>query len=77
MDAVDAVTAACAAQQHDDDDLSALELADGLLENVVRCPDCAKPVLPSALEDHAGAAHVHDLTASFRLARMRGRCLIR
>ncbi|GAA5987917.1 hypothetical protein JCM10908_007270 [Rhodotorula pacifica] len=38
---------------HDDDDLSALELADGLLENVVKCPDCSKPILQSALEDHA------------------------
>ncbi|KWU43968.1 SCA7-domain-containing protein [Rhodotorula sp. JG-1b] len=38
---------------HDEADLSALELADGLLENVVHCPDCSKPVLQSALEDHA------------------------
>lgn len=37
------------------DDLTALELADGLLENVFKCPDCAKPVLESALDDHAGA----------------------
>ncbi|GAA5863963.1 hypothetical protein JCM3774_004436 [Rhodotorula dairenensis] len=50
MDGLDAVTAD--APQHDDD-LSALELADGLLENVVQCPDCAKPVLQSALDDHA------------------------
>jgi hypothetical protein len=38
---------------HDQADLSALELADGLLENVVQCPDCSKPLLQSALEDHA------------------------
>lgn len=38
-----------------DDDLTAIELADGLLENVVKCPDCAKPILQSAIEDHAGA----------------------
>jgi len=37
-----------------DESLSPLQLADGLLENVNKCPDCAKPVLQSAMPDHQG-----------------------
>ncbi|GAA5919972.1 hypothetical protein JCM1841_004404 [Sporobolomyces salmonicolor] len=36
-----------------DADFSPLELADGLLENVVKCATCGKPVLQGAVEDHA------------------------
>ncbi|GAA5900201.1 hypothetical protein JCM8208_002049 [Rhodotorula glutinis] len=35
-----------------DESLSPLQLADGLLENVTKCPDCSKPVLQSAMNDH-------------------------
>ncbi|BGP40762.1 SAGA complex subunit Sgf73 [Rhodotorula kratochvilovae] len=35
-----------------EESLSPLQLADGLLENVAKCPDCAKPVLQSAMADH-------------------------
>ncbi|GAA6049744.1 hypothetical protein JCM3770_004437 [Rhodotorula araucariae] len=35
-----------------EESLSPLQLADGLLENVANCPDCAKPVLQSAMADH-------------------------
>ncbi|GAA5854877.1 hypothetical protein JCM9279_005548, partial [Rhodotorula babjevae] len=35
-----------------DESLSPLQLADGLLENVTKCPDCSKPVLQSAMPDH-------------------------
>ncbi|GAA6002981.1 hypothetical protein JCM10207_001928 [Rhodosporidiobolus poonsookiae] len=36
-----------------DDELTPLQLADGALENVTKCTDCGKPVLPSAMEEHA------------------------
>ncbi|GAA5891645.1 hypothetical protein JCM6882_006155 [Rhodosporidiobolus microsporus] len=35
-------------------DLSPLQLADGVLENVSQCGDCGKPMLQSAMEEHAG-----------------------
>ncbi|GAA5866919.1 hypothetical protein JCM1840_005905 [Sporobolomyces johnsonii] len=41
------------ASSRGDADLSPLELADGLLENVVKCTTCGKPVLQGAIEDHA------------------------
>ncbi|GAA5826551.1 hypothetical protein JCM11251_002423 [Rhodosporidiobolus azoricus] len=47
MQAEDAMDAAGEA------DLSPLQLADGVLENVSKCGDCGKPVLHSAMEEHA------------------------
>jgi hypothetical protein len=35
--------------------LTSLQVADGVLENVVKCPDCSKPILQSAMEDHSRA----------------------
>lgn len=35
-------------------ELSPLHLADGLLENVENCGDCGKPILQSAMAEHAG-----------------------
>lgn len=41
-----------------DASLSPLQLADGLLENVNKCPDCGKPVLQSAMVEHQGETTV-------------------
>ncbi|GJN91117.1 hypothetical protein Rhopal_004135-T1 [Rhodotorula paludigena] len=37
-------------------ELSPLHLADGLLENVENCGDCGKPILQSAMAEHAASA---------------------
>ncbi|GAA6032635.1 hypothetical protein JCM8097_004854 [Rhodosporidiobolus ruineniae] len=36
-----------------DEALSSVQLADAQLENVAKCGDCGKPVLQSAMEEHA------------------------
>ncbi|BGP16934.1 SAGA complex subunit Sgf73 [Rhodosporidiobolus nylandii] len=52
----DAMDVDGAADANDGDaDLSPLQLADGVLENVNKCPDCGKPVLVSAMEEHAAS----------------------
>lgn len=35
-------------------DLTVLQLADGVLENINKCPECSKPILQSAIEEHSG-----------------------
>ncbi|GAA5825707.1 hypothetical protein JCM5353_005241 [Sporobolomyces roseus] len=35
-----------------DSNLDSLQLADSLLDNVIKCTDCNKPVLQASLEDH-------------------------